>query len=126
MSSIGEFEFLKMEGPPIPLLAVSVDIIDRAGVDGTASSIDALKAEEVTEYTTEGVANLTTANSRADDYPALKGTHVTVINDIGREVEDVLVVDVRILNTPQKLARSVPAGTSYLVRAVWLLKPTKA
>lgn len=125
-SSIGTFEFLRMEGPQIPSLASFVEIIDRAGVDGTAFRIDALKAEELTIYTIEGVSYLSEAKTRADDYAELKGTKVTVVDDLEREVEDVLVVDVRVISTPQKLALSVPAGIDYVVRAIWLLKPTKA
>lgn len=126
MSSIGAFEFLRMEGPQIPLLASAIEIIDRPGTDGEAFRVDALKAEELTVYTIEGVSSVNDAKSRADDYSALKGTKVTVEDDLGRSVDDVLVVDVRVLNTPQKLALSEPAGIEYLVRAIWLLKPTKA
>ncbi len=125
MSSIGDFDFLRMSGPQIPLLASAVEIIDRSGVDGTASRVDALKAEEITVYTTEGVEDLSDAQDRADDYAAYKGTHKTVIDDLGREVEDVLVVDVRVIGTPQKVLTATPAGINYLVRGVWLLKPTK-
>jgi len=125
-SSIGTFEFLQMQGPQIPLLASAVEIIDRPGTDGVASRVDALKAEEITIYTVEGVVNLATAQNKADDYAALKGELVTVIDDLGRSVQEVLVVDVRVISTPQKLALSVPTGIGYVVRAIWLLKPTKA
>ena len=126
MSSIDIFEFLQMQGPQIPLLAKAVEIIDRAATDGTADRIDALKAEELTIYTIEGVEDLETANGRTDDYAALKGERITVVDDLGREVDEVLVVDVRVIRTPQNLALSVPAGIEYLVSAIWLLKPTKA
>ena len=126
MSSIGTFEFLQMQGPQIPLLAKAVEIIDRAATDGTADRIDALKAEELTIYTIEGVEDLATANGRTDDYAALKGGRITVIDDLGREVEEVLIVDVRVIRTPQNIALSVPSGIEYLVSAIWLLKPTKA
>lgn len=125
MSSIGTFEFLRMQGPQIPLLASAVEIIDRHGVDGIASRIDALKAEEIILYTTEGVEDLADAKSRADDYAAYKGTHKIVIDDLEREVEEVLVVDVRVIGTPQKVQTTTPANINYLVRGVWLLKPTK-
>lgn len=125
-SSIGTFEFLQMQGPQIPLLASAVEIIDRAGTDGTAYRVDALKAEELTIYTIEGVEAKADANDRADDYSALKGTLVTVIDDLDREVENVLVVDVRVIRTPQTILNSVPADINYLVSAIWLLKPTQA
>ena len=122
-SGIGAFDFIKMEGPQIPTLAEAVEIIDRAGTDGTGNRLNALKAEDITKYTTEGVTLLATANSAADDYAALKGTHVTVEDDIGRIVNSVLVVDVRVLGV-QQILNSDPAGNNYLIRAVWLLKPT--
>ena len=126
MSSIGTFSFLQMQGPQIPLLASAVEIIDRPGTDGVASRVDALKAEEITIYTIEGIAQLNDANNRADDYAAYKGTRKTVVDDLGRSVADVLIVDVRVISTPQKMALSVPTNNNYIVRAVWLMKPTKA
>jgi len=124
-SSIGSFSFLRMQGAQIPLLASAVEIIDRPGVDGIASRTDALKAEEITVYTLEGVEELEDAQGRADDYAAYKGMHKTVTDDLGREVEDVLIVDVRVTGTPQKVLTATPEGINYLVRGVWLLKPTK-
>ena len=124
MSSIGTINFIKMSGPDIPKLAAAVEIIDRPGVDGTASRVDALKAEELTVYTTEAVADISTANSRIDTYAALKGTTVTVEDDCGRSVDNVLVVDVR-MTKKQKVLISSPPGTGALINAVWLLKPTE-
>jgi MinD-like ATPase involved in chromosome partitioning or flagellar assembly len=125
MSWIGEFEFLQMKGLQIPLLASAVEIIDRSGTDGVASRVDALKAEEITEYTIAGVYYLADAQSMADLYAALKGTYQTVIDDLEREVTDVLIIDVRVTNV-QRVLNSSPTGTNYLIYAVWLLKPTKA
>lgn len=122
-SSIGTFYFGKMTGPQIPSLAASVQIIDRPGTDGTVSRVNALKAEEVTKFTLEGVQLLATANARADAYAALKGYHVTVVDDLGRIVYQVLVIDVRVTRVQRVLAASVPT-TNYIVYATWLLKPT--
>ncbi|MHC4123924.1 MAG: hypothetical protein ACYSSI_10150 [Planctomycetota bacterium] len=123
MSSIGGFGFIRMEGPDVPMLAAAVAIIDRPGVNGTANRVDALKAEEITVYTKEAVTQLSTANAAADDYAALKGSYVTVVDDMGRGVYDVLVVDVRVLGK-QAFLLSDPPDLNYIVRAVWLLKPT--
>jgi hypothetical protein len=123
MSSIGAFSFLSLKGPQIPALAAAVEIIDRPGVDGTASRIDAFKAEELTINTIEGVTNLVTAQAAADDYAELKGTHVTVVDELGRTVTYVLVVDVRVLSV-KALLYSNPPNNNYLINAVWLLKPT--
>jgi len=114
---------MKMEGPQIPSLASAMEIIDRSGVDGTGSRENALKAEDITKYTTEGVTLLATANSAADDYALLKGTYVAVTDDTARTVTYVLVIDVRVLGV-QQILNSDPVGNNYLVRAVWLLKPT--
>jgi len=123
MSSIGSETFLSLSGPDIPKLAAAVEIIDRPGVNGTANRVDALKAEELTIYTLQSVADISAANAAVDDYAGLKGTKVTVEDDQGRSVSDVLVVDVRVIKK-QKVLISSPSGTGALVWAVWLLKPT--
>jgi len=123
MSSIGSETFLSLSGPDIPKLAAAVEIIDRPGVNGTANRVDALKAEELTIYTLQSVADISAANAAVDDYAGLKGTKVTVEDDQGRSVSDVLVVDVRVIKK-QKVLISSPWGTGALVWAVWLLKPT--
>ena len=122
-SGIGSFNFLRMSGPDVPKLAAAVEMIDRPGVDGVASRIDAFKAEELTVYTTEGVTNISTANSRIDSYASLKGTLITVVDDCGRSIDSVLVVDVRVQRKQNVLTSSDP-GIGALVFAVWLLKPT--
>jgi hypothetical protein len=123
MSYIGAVNFVKMEGPQVPSLAAAVEIIDRDGVDSVATRIDALKAEDITKYTTEAVANLSTAQSAADDYASLKGWFVTVCDDTGRITYSVKVIDVRVLGV-QAMAVSSPANLNYLINAVWILKPT--
>lgn len=123
MSRIGSETFLSLSGPDIPKLAAAVEIIDRPGVNGTANRVDALKAEELTIYTLQSVADISAANAAVDDYAGLKGTKVTVEDDQGRSVSDVLVVDVRVIKK-QKVLISSPSGTGALVWAVWLLKPT--
>lgn len=123
-SSIGAYTFLSMRGPQIPLLASAVEIIDRPGVDGVAHRINALKATEITLFTLEGIELKATANGRADDYAALKGTTVTIVDDQGRSVDDVLIVEVRVLSPPQYVLNPQPTGNNYLVKAAWVVKPT--
>lgn len=112
-----------MTGPDVPSLAAAVEIIDRSGVNGIASRVEALKAEEITKETVEGVTNLATANAAADDYAALKGTCVTVVDDLGRTTYYVLVIDVRVTGK-QNIVNSDPPDINYLIYAVWALKPT--
>ena len=123
MSSIGNLNFIRMTGPQVPKLAAAVEIIDRTGVDGTASRIDALKAAEINKFTVQGVETLNIANAAADTYASYKGTHVTICDDLGRTVQSVLVVDVRVTSV-QHTPVSDPAEINYLVRAAWVLKPT--
>lgn len=112
-----------MAGPDVPSLAAAVEIIDRPGVNGIASRVDALKAEEITKETVEGVTNLATANAAADDYAALKGVCATVVDDLGRTTYYVLVTDVRVTGK-RHIVKSDPANINYLIYAVWTLKPT--
>ncbi len=126
MGSISSFDFLRIEGPQIPLLASDIQIIDRPGTDGVAFRANALKAEELVLRTIEGLSSLETANGRPDDYAALKGETVIIEDDQGRSVNDVLIVEVRVTGPPQKMINPVPAGNDYLVRAAWVVKPTSA
>ena len=123
-SSIGSINFIKMTGPQVPKLAAAVTIVDRPGTDGTINRVDELKAEEITVYTLEGINTLSNAKNAIDTYSALKGTNVTVVDDNGRSTADVLVVDVRVLRV-QSVLNPQPVNNNYLVRAAWLLKPTK-
>ena len=123
MSSVGSITLLKLSGPQVPSLASAVEIIDRDGVDSVADRVNALKAESVTIYTTEGVSTLVSAQSAADDYSALKGTKVTVVDDMGRSTENVIVIDVRVTRIQQVL--NATGSVNYLIYAVWMLKPTE-
>jgi len=123
-SSIDSITFIQMTGVKVPTLASAVEVIDRPGVDGYANRDNALKAEEIQVRTLEGINQLNDANDIADTYAALKGQRVTVVDDLGRSVEEVLVVDVRVLSV-QTVLLSDPPDNNYLVRAVWLLKPTQ-
>ena len=123
MSSIGALSFRKMWGPQVPTLAAAVELIDRPGRNGTAYRVPAFKAEEITKYTEAGYELLASANSAADVYAALKGYKVTIVDDLGRTVPYVLVVDVRVTGVRSQKFSS-PAGHNYIVYAVWLLKPT--
>ena len=124
MSSIGEFDFLQMIGPQIPLLSAAIEQIDRPGTDGTAFRDDAFKTADIVVQTVEGVSELATANLAADDYAALKGTMVTVVDDLARQVEDVIILDVRVTKVQAIATPSSGAMGNYLVFASWQLKPT--
>ena len=124
MSSIGAFSFIRMTGPQVPKLAVAMMPIDRAGVDGYAFREDAKKVPDIALQTVEGMALLATANSAADDYAALIGTEVTIVDDMARTVNNVMVLAVQV-NRVQEIFTPSPASMgNYLVHASWLVKPT--
>ena len=124
MSSIGSITFIKMTGHQIPSLASFVELIDRPGIDGVANRTNAQKVRETTVFTTEGADSLSSANNAADRYAALKGTKVTIVNDLGREVEKVLVIDVWVMGA-NKILNCSDSNINYIIQAGWLLKPTQ-
>ena len=123
MSYIGAIEFIKIEGPKIPQLAIRVETIDREGVDGEAFRSNANKVPEITVRTVQIVSSLSVANLAPDSYASLIGTYVTVIDDLGRTVYNVMVLDAKVLHT-QKVEAPSPATFTYIVHGIWVLKPT--
>lgn len=123
MSGIGAFSFLRMDGPSLPSIAPRIELIDRDGNDSTAFRTNAYKADLFQKQTIEGVSALLSAQTAADDYALLKGALVIVVEDIGRTIYYVLVVDVRVTQI-QVSHNSSPSGINYLIKADWLLKPT--
>jgi len=113
---------MRMDGPSLPSIAPRVELIDREGNDSTAFRTNAYKADLFQKETTEGVYALLSAWIAADDYSMLKGSLVTVVEDIGRLIYYILVVDVRVIHI-QRSHNSSPPGINYLIRAVWQLKP---
>lgn len=122
MSSIGSFTFIQMVGPQIPTKQPTVAINDRAGVDGVSFRLNALKAGQLSVRTVATAA--TVPNTAADDYQAIRGTRVTVVDDMGRSTASVLVVDV-VAETPRTVISSSPSGIYYLIAATWILQPTQ-
>ena len=112
-----------MTGPQVPSLAIALEVINRRGVDGEGFVENARKVEAINKQTVEAVYALATANCAADDYAALKGSLVMVVDDTGRTVYYVMVLDVRVTLVKQVFT-SCPAGTNYLIQADWALKPT--
>ena len=99
-------------------------IVDRPGTNGYAFDHLGKKGQGITQRTRQWVATLSAANSADDTYRALQGTLVTVIDDMGRTVNNVKVLDVRVLQV-QQLLDSIPAGSNYEIIAEWLLQPTQ-
>ena len=123
MSSIGALTFINMTGPQLPALASHIEAIDRPGVNGEAFRENAKKVQGIQVQTTMWVVSLALANAAIDNYSALKGTLVTVIDDNGRTVNNVMVLDVQV-NRIRPILTSSPSGYSHSVNATWYLKPT--
>ena len=121
-SSIGAFTFIKMTGPKIPQLAIRVETISREGLDGDAFRLNAQKVPEITVQTIAAAVTLAAANLAPDTYAALIGTQITVVDDLGRTVTGVMVLDVKVTAVRQ-LMSAVPTCAA-IVYAVWVLKPT--
>jgi len=123
MSSIGAASFIRMTGPQIPALASHIEAINRPGVDGEVFRENAKKVQGIQVRTIAWALNLAAANSAIDTYSALKGTLVTVTDDHGRAVNNVMVLNVQV-DRIRPILTSSPAGYSHQVEASWALKPT--
>ena len=124
MSAIGAYTFLQMTGPQVPARAAAVEVIERPGVDGSAFREEAQKVPELILNTLAAATTLAAANLACDNYALLKGTLVTVVDQLGRTVPYVMVLDVRVTRVAP-CAGSAPVGTNYLVWAQWWVKPTQ-
>lgn len=111
-----------MTGPKIPQLATKVETISRDGIDGEAFRSNAKKVPDVTLQTVATASTLAEANLAPDSYAAIIGTQVTVIDDLGRTVSNVMILDVKVTSV-RILSISVPAAAA-VVYAVWIVKPT--
>lgn len=121
MGVIGGFIFLRMDGEQIQPMTPQVMEFDRPDVDGVGIWLGASKAPMIQKQTIEGVAMLVTAQNATEDYTALKGQLVTVVDDDGRTATYVMVMDVRVLSIGALINPS-PPGNNYLITAVWNLK----
>jgi len=122
MSSIGTYTFVRLEGAKLPAKAMTTAIIDRPGVDGIGFRYNALKLGQQTVESVEAITYWANAVTRPDDYAALKGTLVSVIDDMGRRVDNVLVGEVIV--TAMQQVYNATGGANYIVRATWVLQPT--
>ncbi len=121
MSSIGALTFFKMTGIQLPPLATELKTTEQRAIDGEGFVENARKSEASIVETIEMVSALATANMAANDYADIKGTIVTVVEDLGRTVNNVLVLDVRVMGVKQVFAPSIE-GANYLIKANWVLK----
>ncbi len=122
MGSIGNYSFKKMYSPQMPKLSVVMEEIDRKGKDGVVFCSHGRKAQEVEVNTVAIADTLNEANSASERYRALIGSAVTMVDDQGRTIPNVMILDVNVYHV-QKVAISTPIA-AYLVYAIWRLKAT--
>lgn len=122
MSSIGSNNFIRMSGPQVPALAIAMATINRKGRDGEVFRSDARKVPEVIQRTVTYVTSAGDANSADDVYKALIGSLVTVVDDHGRSVSNVMVLGAQVDFI--QAVTTATATASHLVYGSWLLKPT--
>ena len=118
MSSIGNFNFMTMSRAKIAEPTVVVQIFDRPGSDGIVYRKGAAKPKETVLNTKEGVSSISIGNGRQEDYAALKGTKVTIINDMGRTSQNVLIVDVDV-ELVREIINGSDADIEAMVYATW-------
>lgn len=121
MSSIGSYSFIKMDGPPMPTLGADVELLgEREYIDGTAWRLAATKGSQLEVRTVAGVNLVTDANTLESNYQALRGTQVTVIDDLGQTRNNVLIQGVRVIGK-QRVLKATASSVNYLVTAVWAM-----
>jgi hypothetical protein len=123
MSSIGAYNFVSIKGPPIPSLAVAMAPIKRAGVDGSAFRRDAKGVPEIILQATSWAVSETLALTSPDLYAALVGSLVTVVDDLGRTVNNVMVLACQVTRI-SRLGVSTEPTAEFMIRSVWKVQPT--
>ncbi len=121
MSSIGSYNFIRMEGPPMPTLGAGVELLgEREYIDGTAWRLMATKGDQLEVRTTAGIDTVSNANGLEALYKALINTQVTVVDDLGQTRNNVLIQGVRVIGK-QRVLKATTSGVNYLVTAVWAM-----
>jgi hypothetical protein len=120
---IGNIVFEDMRGQMMPSYASDVDTFVRKGLDGVGYRTNAKRARAIEKTTREWVVADRDANDSSDVYSALKNTKVRVVEPSGREIADVLVLDV-IVGELVRITSTYPTGYNWEVRATWYLQPT--
>lgn len=122
MAVIGGIVFAQAVGGQIAVPYPRVKLLDRPGTDGRLVRFMPAKAEAVEWQTVEWVLNEALALAAQNRYDYLRTGYVAVIDDTGRSITLVVVLDVRVIEV-QRLAVAVPPA-NYAVHARWqLIRP---
>jgi len=126
-ASIGGYGFIRLRGR-LRGMAERLAEITRPNVDGQAYRKSGKRAPVSSMESLVDIDTAENADALALNYEALKGTLVTVVDDLGIETQNVAVLDVDV-----SAARAVTgaggglceSGSNYLVRATWSLQVTE-
>ncbi len=119
MAVIGGIVFVQAVGGQIALPYPRVRMIDRAGTDGRVVRFMPAKSEPVEWRTIEWVLLAGAALVAQNRYDLLRSGFVTAIDDAGRSIGSVVVLDVQVEKV-QRLTVAVPPA-NYAVHARWTL-----
>ena len=123
MGAIGGIVFARIVGPQIGAPYPQPKLINRPGTDGQVVRLMPAKSAPVQWDTIEWVLPDRDAALAQERYNAIKPAFVTAIDDLGRFMDLVVVLDVKVLRV-QKLAVAVPPA-NYAVYARWtLIRPS--
>lgn len=118
---IGEFEFIQMQGPLSPPGEASEEIT-RKGVSFHAYRHMGERAEVTSIVTVAAAESAGDADGLINDYKALQGTLVDVVDVHGIQHSGVMVLTVDPVGQPQRVRTPVGAVGDWLVTARWALQ----
>ena len=119
MASIGGYTVFSISGLPAPAAHRNV-LLERPGVDGASARTEGLRAEETTVTTITFLVSSGQVKTVPETYAALVGSLVTVVDDFGNLVNNVLVQAVRVLDV-RRVGVGYPTAYARL-ECQWELK----
>lgn len=111
MATIGAYTVLSMEKLPDPAKTSLVDTT-KPGVNGATTRSEGLRTQATIIQTRTSVTTSGAVKSTVSNYAALTGSLVSVTDDFGNTLSNVLVRDVQLLSV-DRVAVGVP--TSYAI-----------
>ncbi len=121
--SIGGFQFIILRGG-VDIEGEQLETLARQGVNGTAFRKVGRRNEPVILVSIADVLDAPATKAIWESYKALQGTSIQLIEDNGTTWDNVVVLNVRRLGFPKKMATSVGglvADSQFLVTVEWQL-----
>lgn len=119
--SIGAFEFIILRGG-LDIEGEQVETLARQGVNGTAFRKVGKRNEPISLVSVVDVLDGPATKTLWEAYKALQGTVVQVIEDNGSTWDNAVVLNVRRLGFPKKMATSIGGlvpNSTFLVTVEW-------